>query len=669
MQLTSRRRAWIGLGIVLMAALGAGVIEQRDENAARAQSALNEEVVYLDAAGIVRVLDPQPPGGLPDGYTVAWSSPVADGAWQAVALGDFNADGDDEIVAVRETAINGFNLAIYDPVVSPSNDVRPEDVAAIDGIPWRTLFKTTLFGAPELVAAGDFDLTTAGAEIFVSSRHVGAETEVVAARNDRRFLLLHRAPGDVAGQDWTVYNQPLDAEVVWQTVDAGNVDLDGADEVVLTGDDGYMHVYRVEGDRLSLLFSNDSESRPWQDAVFGQFFADGFGEIAAVREASSDLPRFYVFSYDPTVDVSFRDRYSEYFAPSPDRVFAANVNGNNDDEAFLLRGPVPAPPSPTPTPPPRANLIMRNFSGDAIPNFEIILSPLDGFDAGAGGDLDGDTRDEIVIARADRIRVYYQPEAGATTSTTFTDYTLATDAKTLQTGNLDRNGIRLFPNFAVTPQELTVQLPSGEQSTQPSVVVVSVENSTEPVEYRITVSGAPDWLSVTPLSGVMPVALQITFDAYGLAPLSNPTAVIQVTALNDAPVLNSPLSIPVTLQVQPGLYPQPARVWHFRSCNDDPEAPVTTRLTIGGLVSVPFSARIEPASATWVDFSAAGTLLPTTLTLTIDPAAAPADAAQQAQLVIDATSNQGAPLSISVPILLLCETTHSWLPLIGNGSE
>ncbi|MFZ1771347.1 MAG: FG-GAP-like repeat-containing protein, partial [Caldilinea sp.] len=68
-----------------------------------------EEIVYIDADGYIRVYDPQTPNNLPP---VVFRSP--DAGWYDATVGDVNGDGDDEILAFAE---NGL-LKIYDPVVT-----------------------------------------------------------------------------------------------------------------------------------------------------------------------------------------------------------------------------------------------------------------------------------------------------------------------------------------------------------------------------------------------------------------------------------------------------------------------------------------------------------------------------------------------------------------------
>src|SRR3712207_466402 len=72
----------------------------------------DEEIVYIDADGVIRVLDTRVTGGNPE---IKWFSP--DSSWRDFALGDVNNDGDQEIVAIGGGRDDG-KLAVFDPVVA-----------------------------------------------------------------------------------------------------------------------------------------------------------------------------------------------------------------------------------------------------------------------------------------------------------------------------------------------------------------------------------------------------------------------------------------------------------------------------------------------------------------------------------------------------------------------
>lgn len=624
-----------------------------------ARQTLKEQIVFLSPEGQVQVLDATLPNGAP-GSAINWRSPLEHGAWSAIAVGDFNADGDDEIVAVRADVSLGFNLAIYDPVVAPGADVAIGDVAFVDTVPWRTLFTTTISGAIGVVTAGNFDPNTPGDEIFFTYRSTDQ------AASGFRFQIIRRASGDQDGSNWEAQTPALRTSTLWSSADAGDIDIDGVDELVLVDREGDLYVYRVEGAALTELFQNVSRARPWTDAAIGQFFPGGPREVAASRGATSDLPRFFVFVYDPTFPGNFRDGYFELFSPSPQRVFFADINASGDDEVFLLRESVRNPPAPTPTPAPRPHLIMRNQGGDTLPVFEVVLDADSGYKAGAGGDFDGDGRDEVVVVRNDRLRIFHQPNVNADRTDVFSP----TNPVMVRVGNLDRLGIFRFPALISDPLALLpAPMPAG-QTQQTFEVALNTQFSTVPAPFTVTVVGDPGWLSVSPVSAQTPAFLQVSVDTYGLQPLRTYEATILVTTPPELRITNSPYAIPVRIEVSPGIWPHPTAVIGFFPCEGalpTPPPTSTATLAIGGLFNVPYSVQLLPATATWVSFTARSGILPTTLDFVFDPVQLPPNVEfVDADLLITSTTNLNERRTATVPVAYLCERTRLQLPLLMN---
>jgi hypothetical protein len=642
-----------GIGLVLLAATPPAALAQ--------VGSVQQEAVYLDAAGFIQAVRLSPT--TTPNYQSLWYSPAADGPWSELATGDFNGDGDDEIVAVRAFVSESFNIAIYDPVVAPGSSLSTDDVEFIGTVPWRKLKTFNVPGDVVLVTAGDFDPARPGDEILYSYRTLDPDTGLTAAAQEHRLQILRRASGDTDGTVWEAQTEPLAEEIRWDTMGVGNLDLQGAEEVVLTGDDGYLHLYRINGSSFELVYETRTEGRPWTDAAIGQVYLGGPAEVVATRKSDSTAPRLFVFSYDAGSD-TLRDAYSEFFSPSPDWLFLADISANGDDEIFMLRESVPVPPSPTPAPAQRPHLIMRNLGNDTLPIFEATLDTDNGYQAGVGGDIDGDGRAEVMVARSDRLRAFYQPEANPTP----VDHALSTNARSLTVGNIDRLGNLQFATFVVTPSVISAEVPAGSQETIANVAIVSVQNNTEAIDVTVGVLGDPGWLNVTADSTTAPVALTVSFNTYGLKPLETYAATLVVSAGDDERIINSPLAIPVSLRVTPGLYPQPTSVWTFVSCADNAATqPVVKTLTLSGLFGVPVTAELVPANTDWVTMTLNSSLMPTSVTLTFDPAQrSPGTDLLQAQLAVHSQTNQGEALDIAVPVALLCERTRLWMPLIGR---
>jgi hypothetical protein len=656
------RHRWILL-LICVLVLGGSVLVMLSSTPPQAQAQTGspqQEAVYLDANGIIQAV--RLSATSTPNYQSIWYSPAEHGAWSDLATGDFNGDGDDEIVAVRAFVQGGFNVAVYDPIVAPGSSLTTEDVEFIGTVPWRTLATMSIPGDVALVAAGDFDPGRAGDEIFLSYRPREPDRGMIAAAQEHRLQILRRAAGDTDGTRWEAQTEPLSDDVRWDTVGVGNLDLQGAEEIVLTGDDGYLHLYRINGSTFELIFESRTEGRPWTDAAIGQVFLGGPAEVVATRKSDADAPRLFVFTYDAGAE-TLRDGYSEFFAPSPDSVFLADISANGDDEIFMLRESVAIPPSPTPTPRPRPHLIMRNQGNDTLPIFEVILDADSGYRVGIGGDLDGDGRAEVLVARNDKIRAFYQPEI----DTTSVDHLLNTNSRSLTVGNIDRLGHLEFATFTASPEVINAKVRSGSQATLPNAAVVSVQNSSNPVALTVNVQDNPYWINVTASSNTAPVALTVSVDTYGLKPLEVYETAIVISTGPDARVLNSPLVIPVRLQVDPGLYPQPATVWAFVPCTGQAASqPVEQTLRLGGLFGVPVTAALAPIDSDWVTMTLNSSLMPTSVTLSFDPSQRPAGVeVLQTQLTVQSQTNQGQPLEIAVPIALLCDRTRLWMPLVG----
>ena len=150
--------------------------------------------------------------------TVQWVSPV--GGWRDFALGDFNNDGDLEIVVVGGEFTSG-RLAIYDPVVV-SGTVEPGNI--INQIPWAELYSTSLSGRPLLVGAGDLNPALPGDELaFITELDAATRTNP----DDESRLALWQADlesetTEPAGRRWTELSPHVDFTNTWKRLALGD---------------------------------------------------------------------------------------------------------------------------------------------------------------------------------------------------------------------------------------------------------------------------------------------------------------------------------------------------------------------------------------------------------------------------------------------------------------
>ncbi|MEZ4682012.1 MAG: VCBS repeat-containing protein [Caldilineaceae bacterium] len=519
---------------------------------AGARSATNndDEVVYLDAAGYLRVIDPTPPT---TDATVQWLSPI--GGWRDFALADMNGDGDLEIVAVGGERDSG-RLTIYDPVqVSGTVDAGH----VINQIPWAELYSTPLLGRPLEVETGDLNPDIPGPEIaFVFELN---PADRIDPASETRLSLLQAVPADGAAQPdgtkWESLATGVEFVNTWERLSLGDLDNQGGEEIILVDDSiGVVVVYRIEESvedevvtrKIVRLYENKSGNRPWLDSTVARFVPGPINQLVLARSTTVGGESLWVLYYNDGSDEIFSDSYAEFFLPPPRTVFAGDIDANGDDEIFMLRS-LPANDTTRP------HLIMRNYNNgsDPLPTFEVKLDADNGYMAGDTGDIDGDGRAEVIIMRNNTIRVYTTPES---TSANFQDFQPAatTNQRTVHAGNLDRNGYIKLPQLGVVPLQFDMDLSRGERSS-PSTFTLSnlSQEASGPIGFTIAIEGEPDWLQVSPRTGNTDTTVNVQFDAAAVAAGTYHTRIIVSTTTGV--VLNAPVAIVANLTVRPGLVP------------------------------------------------------------------------------------------------------------------
>jgi len=653
-----RWQRWFGMGIVLLGLLGQGAhplpVHAQTTNS-------DDEIVYLDTAGFIRVLDPQLTSGQ---SAVQWVSPV--GGWRDFALGDFNNDGDAEIVAVG--GANGIGkLAIYDPVIAEGR-INADQV--INSVPWATLYETDLLGTPLLVSAGDLVPTVAGNEIaYVFALNPADRLD---PDDQSRLAVLQMAAGISDGSDWEEVVRFVDFGNDWDRLSLGDLDNVAGEEVILVDRSGLVRVYRITAGALQKFFENESGARPWQDGIAAYWSSTELRELLMARSSSPGGATFWAFYYSPTPETNFRDGYTELLLPTPRTLFAGDINGNGDDELFFLRS---VPSNITN----RMRLFMRNAGGDTLPVFEQLLDTDNGYQGGATGDTDGDGRAEVVIIRNNNIRVYTAPESNAT-ALIDNSLTNQSNGTTVHLANLDRNGIVVTPKLALSNPQLNPSLSAG---ADPSTLTVALNNNTTgtatAIPFTAAVVGRPTWLTVSPSSGATPATLSLTLDPGRLA-AGTYTATITIDSSNDQ-VLDVPLALTVVATVRAGLMMTPDRPpTVISSCAADSAShQQTIRLT--GPAGITFAARIPatgsataaellpatgvewPSDVPWLRASSPN-VLPTTMLLTFSPATVTTQRST-ATVILSYADEQGTQ-SRTLAVTLFCATDQLFLPLIAR---
>lgn len=499
---------------------------------------IDEEVIYLDGDGTIRVLDTNPGS---DG-AITWSSPVA--GFEYLAAGDFNLDGDDEVVAARNVNDAG-QIVIYDPVVS---DASVAADGRIGNVPWKTLDTINLDGEITVLDVGDLNLALAGDEILVVMKLENGGTGV---------RIYSSADQSIDGVGWQVH---IEADFAWEWDAAaiGNIDGEKTDEVVLLSsrnisdsNTSRLHVYQVDTTSLASktpIVTRDLTTISWKSAAIGEVKNLGAREIVVVGDADGNINNnIHVFSTNldaGTMDyVDTNDRDS--VAPDPSLTFLADVTGivNNqrDMEMFFLRS-VPSDNTSSP------RFFARNQGNDSFDAdlFDLALDADNGWQAGTGADVDGDAKDEIVLMRDNAIRVYTAPDEGTDLASYQTNNSIpiSTDSTNVLGANLDRNGVPAPLRFEATISGLE----SGLEPDEVGTFTIQVD-SDEPVAFTAALpTTKPGWVnSLSPLSGQSPANLALTVSTAGLTP-GEYTTTVTVTP-SGAAVESGAIEIPVTLVV------------------------------------------------------------------------------------------------------------------------
>lgn len=546
----------------------------------------NAEIVYIDNNDVIRVLDTQ---GDP---LVQWSSP--DAGWDQIVLLDVQDDGDMEILALDKQNETSSRVALFDPVLARGST---DPSKQINGIPWDTLWTLQISGEGEYVVGGNFDANILGDEIVVGFRH--GDTSLVQIYNAVGVDPSTQRP---TGREWKIHIQKEYPDIQYTYGSAGQLNGEGADELILfdpESDVTRMDIYRPDQD-MFLLDNETSSNDRFKQGEAGQLIEDGKEELVAIltvdRPTKTSL-RTYIMGNDGEVE----EDATWAFAPQPDWLFLADIRGNGDKEVFFLRN--------YPEGSNGARLIMRDDWGDdQRQNEDLIEWALmeDGanneFRAGAGGDVDGDGRDEVILMRDDRIRIYHRPETGNEGDSDFNDYFVNTDNRRLNllAGDLDRIGFSTGPILLVSGNMVDAIVPAGGISEE-FVINVSNIGTQGAVGISANVTPGNPWVQVNPIFATTPAAFRVRLNAASLTPGFYTTSMTLRSNASNVQNDNYVVYLNLTV-VPPVLEASPPMLWMYRyPCDSNPcspaeleerNEPFTTTVRINGTTNLAFRAAL-----------------------------------------------------------------------------
>jgi hypothetical protein len=356
------------------------------------------------------------------------------------------------------------------------------------------------------------------------------------------------------------------------------LDNEGADEIALIDDSvGRLAIYHSDATSDALL-KKTGDSYPWRATTFSQYDGGSSMEVIGVRDAPAPLASFFVFKYDRDAE-EFEENDTEAFNPSPRFAFPADINNDGKDAIVMLRSVSEAN---------AVRMIVRGDDGDEIPSeLEQFLDSDNGYQVGAGGDVDGDGKDEIVIMRDNRIRVYTQPDRNATRD----EYSLQTNSESIHIGDLDKNGFTIGPRFSTSISSIEESLQIGTSGSTRNFEIRN-ETTTTPISYQIGVENNPSWISVTPRFGSTPAVISYSLNAIGLEPGDYSTRIVLIS--ENQTVVNQPYYITVKLTVTPAnIEATPGNV-SFSFLDSAEPTTMTQTINVFGASGVTFSAAIAP---------------------------------------------------------------------------
>jgi hypothetical protein len=500
----------------------------------------HDEVVTLSSSGQIIVTDVFPQAGM---VPANWNS-GADVGWQYVAAGDFRGDGYEQIVA-----ISGNRLKVFDPFATAAGKTP----VTFD----RTL---TDSGNYELIATGDFNRDGKDDIAATASAYYPSYTDNLWVYNVSANSLMHSES----------FAAP------WQAMTTGDFNNDGAGDLAMVrnpaGSSPYLKVWN--GLDWSTI-AERTDGFPWLTLEAGRLSSPNLPDQLAllrtgVGSSADSLIMFNVYSGGFS-DVFPAQNDQWHYQPYFTSLALTDLAGTKQDVIFMLRDPVDAG---------KTSLLMVNPANVPVPYVEIALEP--GFYSWKqvrAGDVNGDGRDEIVILRSDRFRVYPQLwQNGSYTDfpgsyrlpPTDYDGRVIVDLPVMVLANLDGPGVPSAPTLSVSPTSLSFNVAWGNPGPQQSLTIGNSGVGT--MTWTAQVTQGNSWLNLGSTSGTTPGNLFVSVNSVA-AGVGTHAGNIRITATTPG-TLNSPQNIPVTLTVpDPGFIVYPTQTTILQKIG----APAVTR--------------------------------------------------------------------------------------------
>ncbi len=466
-----RTRYKLLLSLLLIVAFGFALFADVGSQVSNAQGSIpDDELAYIDASGYINIVDPVTPAG---GAPFTWRSPT--GGYTDMVATDVNGDGISELVA-----IGGNRVQLLVPY--NTGGVLPQFSQTIPtGFQYIT------------VNAGDFVPGDGGRDEILVQR--------TDSRNGTHSVQIY--DGNADGTSWQlVFDEVYGVD--WIGLVPGDVDGLEGDELIMIRNgtvenrDKRLMIRKYapndpNGPWVTLY--NQVYNFPWIDVATGNTHVNN-GDIDEILLSRSgvlgELNSFLVmqyYNYNLTDAPEGAGRYYPYWQD----IGVGDINGNGDDEVFLIRDPQVQG---------GVSMLGRNWGTDTMPQWELALGrDLQRVEL---GDVDGDSKDEVVLAQSGSYRIYWSPDVNFNHSD---DQVISLRSPVvIQLGNFDGAGMSTEPpQMVVAPKSLGFEITRGDSA--PPAQTFQVTNAgggvlNVHVDAR-TLSGG-DWLEVTPFDATAP---------------------------------------------------------------------------------------------------------------------------------------------------------------------
>ncbi len=457
----------------------------------------------------------------PTGYPALTSFSNSDYQWDAVATGDFDGDGRDEIAL---SFANDKRLRTYYLTITDGTAQWPQTPM------WSYLYTSPHAWQMIGLATGDVDGD-------------GKDEIVPISKLDDNQVHLEYVRGDTGGY---VYSSTYDdggesksntfgAE--WKDVETGDFDGDGHAEVVYIREAGNLVFVWEPYPTSKKLFEESGFAYKFIDVETGDVDGDGRDEAVFIREEDN---RLMVLDYTGS-EWKWLPEFETALGKTWVDLGVGDLNGDGRDDIVLVA----------------ADMIMYIgvlAQGQMAPLAQgESLGPASAtWKSVAVADVNGDGRDDLILldsANKVTIKTLSQPDCQFPIETSYS----ATWDKVVA-GNFDGNG---FPALGSSPAGVSMVVQQGSAVSQ-SISIYnrggSYEDGSDVISFTASAgSGAESWLSPTSFSGTAsrstPFQQTLVFTTSTLGTYSTAFTFTPVSA-----TIKSPLT--VTLVVASNVYEQ-----------------------------------------------------------------------------------------------------------------